>query len=265
MLVVIPAAAIAACCMLHRWHTTSFPLATGRSQQAMHLACRTSASSRQHNNVSDSRYAARVSCFCTAPRPRRGMLQAAQDVQRPAEPLEPQPAAAAQHGSQHARPSSSAGQLQQQLTAAQAQLARLHAENERLMEWGNKLRAAQHRLSMASAPQPAPACLRPTLPWGQAASQQPGQQCFTHHPGWGLQQRAHHAPQCSMTLKHSAQASGCSCRNNNGVHHQPHQPTKAAAESSPPSFCRDQHTSSAPQAAPPPVVAESMRPPEQVC
>ena len=83
--------------------------------------------------------------------PRSWLLQTALEQQQP--PTEqpqpqtspqPQPIPQPSHHEDTAR-------LTRQLLTAQGQLTRLHAENERLMEWGNELRAAQHRLSMASS------------------------------------------------------------------------------------------------------------------
>ena len=124
------------------------------------------------------------------------------------DPLHSPPGLAAPHAAP-ARPASSKP-LSGQLQAARAHIARLRAENERLMEWGNELRAAQHRQAAGlsnhtSAPthavphqqhaglQPAAAHLGPH--WQQAGTQmgatmQQWQQARMQHapalPPWQL-------------------------------------------------------------------------------
>ena len=117
-------------------------------------------------------------------------------------------------------------QLHQQLAAAEAQLARLHAENERLMEWGNELRAAQHRASMAGPSDHHAGNGRQALHWAQMPPQHwgPGPGCRQAH-SHGVQAPAQHA---QLWGRHQHAAS-CACGSRAGAA-QPSKPGRPSAE-----------------------------------
>ena len=145
-------------------------------------------------------------------------LQAAQEQQQSAA----QPGALPALGSTTPNPpaqSHEAVQLHQQLAAAQAQLTRLHTENERLMEWGNELRAAQHRASMASLSAHRAGNGRQAVQWAQVPPQH-----------WGLGSACRHAHSCGVQFpaQHAQlwdrhqHAASCTC----GSHAKAAQPSK---------------------------------------